>query len=358
MTVRDTNQTSTAADGILVLHREVVPPRLVPAAWLFGGGTHLVNLYLPDIERIYLPEDSVPAQAVSIQQHSGDTASFLAQCRDGRRAGKRARLRLAAEILRGGRVLDLGGCMAYDARWVDNGNIAHLLQHHVAILGYLRERLGVGPAEILVILDKGGPTLASRLFDLLGYETLATLRSIRGQTLSVEHNPDIPYSLLPFAARLLPPQPGGAALPTRVFIPRRGTRRIKNQPEIQILLEERSFTTIYLEDLPLPDQFRLFRGAEDIVAIHGAGLGHLAMRGPDSPPLALHEIFSPGLVTDVYRKYLTELGGHWTGCRGNLTSAFVRLTEESTQPKAAVYEDFVLDARALRAALDSPPFKA
>jgi hypothetical protein len=345
-------------DEALILHRETIAPLVVPPGWMFAGGSRLSNIYQPDIERIFLPAECVPEQDIAILQHSADTADILELCRKDHRLGKRVRLRHAVEVLRGGRAVTLGGRLAYDARWVDNSNLAHLLQHHVAILGYLAARLGIGAGDCLVILDKPGETLASRLFTLLGYETFATLRSIRGQTLSVRHDPDIPYSLLPFAARVMPALVGDSPLPGKVFIPRRGLRRLGNQAEVEPMLRERGIATIYLEDLALQDQFRLFRDAKQIVAIHGAGLGHLSIRPPTAPPVDLREIFSPGLVTDVFRKYIAALGGHWTGCRGNLTSEFVRLTTEVRQPKAAANKDFAVDPRALQAALDPPPFPA
>ena len=101
-------------------------------------------------------------------------------------------------------VLDLGSRLVYDTRWVYNGNLAHVLQHHAATLGFVRARLGAGPGDILTILEKDAPPLTRQLLNLLGYETLETHRAVRARLVTLQQLKDVPYHLLPFAATLQP----------------------------------------------------------------------------------------------------------------------------------------------------------
>ncbi len=336
---------------------EALAPINVPAAWMIGGTSRFVNIYAPVVERIFMPEEVVPAHHVKIVGHESDTLTFLAlRQTKGRRNGVRGYLKLWADQVSGGKVLDLGHRVVYDARWIYNGNLAHLLQSHAAILGYFKARLGVGASDCLVILEAGAPALARKVFDLLGYETIRTHRSVRAHTLALQHDPDVVYHLLPFAA-LVQPQSVPISSLRRVFVPRRGTRCLENEREIAAVAAANGFTKVYLEDLSMADQFGMMRSVECLLAVHGAGLGHLCMRSPSSgsKPLQLLEILSPGLVTDVFRKYIAVLGGTWHGCRGDIHPRFVKAVEESSDYKSAASWNFSLDPRALEASLKEQP---
>jgi hypothetical protein len=337
---------------------ETLAPILVPPGWMFGGASRFVNIYKPDVERMYMAAEIVPAHRVKIVSTTGDTLSFL----DHRRAkghipGVRVRLRHWKEQVSGGKILDLGNKLIYDARWVYNGNLAHLLQHHTAILGYFKARLGIGAADCAVILERNTPLLARKVFDLLGYETIQTHRSVRAHMVSLQHDPDIPYHLLPFAALIQPPSVPLSTL-RRAFIPRRGTRCLRNEREVAAVATAHGFTKVYLEDLSMADQFGLMRSVECLLAVHGAGLGHLCMRTATlgSKPVDLFEILSPGLVTDVFRKYVAALGGTWNGCRGDVNGHFMKAVEYGSNYKSATSDNFTLDTRALEACLKKHSF--
>jgi Glycosyltransferase 61 len=257
------------------------------------------------------------------------------------------------ETLSSGKVLDLGQRVIYDARWLFNGNLAHLLQSHIATLGFFKARLGIQPGECLVILENNAPDIARRLFALMGYETLETHRAVRATSVALlEQDMGNPFQLLPFAS-VIEPLTVGKQTQKRIFISRRSTRRISNEAEIADITAGFGYAKVYLEDLSLEDQFGLMRTAESIVAIHGAALGHLCMRSVDrgSPPVELVEVFSPGLVTDVFRKYVAATGGTWRGCRGTINSRYVRMVSESANSKSLAFEDFEVDPRALETCL-------
>lgn len=65
----------------------------------------------------------------------------------------------------------------------------------------------------------------------------------------------------------------------RVYIARRGRRRIANEAELSGVLSRFGFTTIAMEGLALDEQIAAVAGAEAIVAPHGAALSHLIHAG-------------------------------------------------------------------------------
>lgn len=157
-----------------------------------------------------------------------------------------------------------------------------------------------------------------------------TNRPVRSNILDVDVKRYDLYHIAPYAANLEPAglQPGGVE---KLFISRRSSRRLSNEKEILAIAEALGYTTCYFEDIPLRQQWTLARDARSIIAIHGAALGFLGTKGKpkSAPSYQLLEILSPGLVADVFRKTSAVLGGRWMGCRGRLSSDFVKHVEES-----------------------------
>jgi hypothetical protein len=336
-----------------VEHKAEVPQLDIPTGILYGSTSRFVNHYAPAVTRTILPAEVLPAETVTVTVQPVTTLNFVQQVRaTGVAAGWRCQASQWLEQLRG-KPLDLGQRLAYDARWLSTDNVAHVLQHHVSSLALAKLKLGLRPGDCIVVLQKNAPALGRRLFETLGFETVETYRPVRGTFVRIlQANPYEPYRLLHLVSTLAPPniKPGSA---NKVYIPRRGTRRIVNQHEIDAIAAEAGFEKVYMEDLSVPDQFGLMRSCGTLLAIHGAALGYLCMRSPalGSPPLSLIEIFSPGLVVDVYRRTAAALNGHWRGICGTVDSSFVKTVQESRTPKSAAFRDFHLDPAALTACL-------
>ncbi len=77
----------------------------------------------------------------------------------------------------------------------------------------------------------------------------------------------------------------------RVYIARRGRRRIANEGALADLLRRFGFTTVAMEDLSLDAQIASVAGAETILAPHGAALSHLMHAGDGA---TLIECMPPG----------------------------------------------------------------
>ncbi|MBP0462384.1 glycosyltransferase family 61 protein [Roseomonas sp. PWR1] len=70
--------------------------------------------------------------------------------------------------------------------------------------------------------------------------------------------------------------------PRRIYLSRRGSaaRPMANEAEVEAALAARGYATVRLEEMPLLRQVALLRGAEAVVAPHGAGLAHLLTARP------------------------------------------------------------------------------
>jgi capsular polysaccharide biosynthesis protein len=73
----------------------------------------------------------------------------------------------------------------------------------------------------------------------------------------------------------------------RLYIARRGTRKVANIAELWPLLDQNGFTTHTLDDLSIDEQIDLFSHAHFIIAPHGAELGNLLFCQPGTKLLEL-----------------------------------------------------------------------
>jgi hypothetical protein len=130
---------------------------------------------------------------------------------------------------------------------------------------------------------------------------------------------------LPVARRVIDPviARGSGDLPDKVFLSRRGTRALENEDEVIAHLAQRGYRTIFPEDLPVPDQLRLFHEAREIVAIHGAGLAPMIYTRPDGPLRQLIEILPCGHMTDNFRGLAHLTGLRWIGVQGRMKPEYM-----------------------------------
>lgn len=93
----------------------------------------------------------------------------------------------------------------------------------------------------------------------------------------------------------------GQGFPSRLYIDRRGTdlRPLVNEAELIAKLAPLGFVPVKPETLAPSDQVRLFRGAEAIVAPHGAGLTNI---GYCRPGAILLELFMDAYVNWCFRR--------------------------------------------------------
>jgi capsular polysaccharide biosynthesis protein len=99
--------------------------------------------------------------------------------------------------------------------------------------------------------------------------------------------------------------------PAKLFLTRRNCRRsLADGDGVEGRLAQLGVTTIDPGDFPVAAQVRMFEGAEQIVALHGAALTNLiySVRNP-----SVFEIFTPNRTGNVTFKRLTlAMGGEYT----------------------------------------------
>lgn len=104
----------------------------------------------------------------------------------------------------------------------------------------------------------------------------------------------------------------GRSWPKRVFISRRDARnrRLNNEEQLIEGLAEFDVAAFNMSELSLAEQFELFRNAECVIGLHGAGLAHLVVADPGLRILELAPIFNHnyGLISNMGR--LSRCRGH------------------------------------------------
>jgi capsular polysaccharide biosynthesis protein len=111
-------------------------------------------------------------------------------------------------------------------------------------------------------------------------EPLASQALVRAETFVLPTYPAWRYSgwlprwyLDQLRTALLPDRPSRRS--ERLYIVRRGHRRVTNEEDLLRTLGRHGFRPVQLEMLPFPEQVELFHDAEAVVAAHGAGLTNL-----------------------------------------------------------------------------------
>ena len=252
------------------------------------------------------------------------------------------------------------------------GNWAHFLNNHLPFAAYACRRLGLELGDLTLVLPETTPAYIRKVAELFGVTFVCTAAEVTGIGIGfalrgVEagqasgwtvfravrpHWAADPWLRLPLERALTAKGPQ-APLPDHIFLARRDTRALTNQAQIEALLAPMGHVTIYPEDLSPADQLRLFQGAREIVAVHGAGLAPLLYRRPDAPPARLVEIMPVGHMTDVYRMMAGQMGLAWVGVRGRIRPEHIDpaydLTKSFTQFSL---ENFSADPLSVKRAIE------
>jgi len=147
---------------------------------------------------------------------------------------------------------------------------------------------------------------------------------------------------------------GTMKIPRRVFLSRQDSRKVSNISEIEALLARYGFVTIFPENISPGDQFRLFREAETIVAIHGAGMALLLYRPEAARLRQIVEIMPCGHMTDFYREMAQQVGCGWIGVRGRIKPGYLPAAYLGPGHSFTRYslDDFEVDPHALALAFE------
>lgn len=297
-----------------------LPTENTARGWLIGAPTRTADRVQPVAEEIHLPATSSAPGNFHLSLALQPTVTTPTQL------SRRERLKQWVSGDRKPIEVDLSS-IVLDLRYRSPENWAHAITNHLPLALIVREQLAEINKPATVILPKSISGKLVELFQLFGFDTLVTDRPVRGLVARYEVSPWIALRGIrhQVIARHLPESlntgtPGKFDTPTRLYVSRKDTRKLKNEQEVWATLQARGFTRIFAEEHSLLEQIRYLCGAEEIVAVHGAALAPLIFRNPGigHKPYRLLEIFSPAHVTTVYRILAQQTGGSWIGVRGDI----------------------------------------
>jgi capsular polysaccharide biosynthesis protein len=233
-----------------------------------------------------------------------------------------------------------------DARFETDNNIAHLL---TLVLPKLLAFQKFG-RKGAVILRRNASILGRRFFQTLDIPIICTDRYVRANLIITDDcvqgafegwYSDL-FSDLKFSEQV-------SDTPRKVFLCRRGKRKILNEYALERLLDSRGFQKVYFEDISIGTQWSWLRNAESVVAVHGAGMAALLFSRPGTKVI---ELFHPGFVNDIYRNMIAALGGSWCGVTGKITQNTIRKLDYEGNPHAVAMDSFEVDISTVLSALD------
>jgi len=242
--------------------------------------------------------------------------------------------------------ISVTGTPLFDTRCDTDGNIAHVLLNAGPALLHSKQTFG----EVTAIVKSNVSAMGREAYRLLGCSVLNTDRDVRGEVIVP---PDWRnamyltwYAALFSAIEIAEPR---AATPERVFLSRKGPRRLVNEEEVEQTLARYGFHKMYFEDIPLAEQWWIARNAQAVVGIHGAALASLVFNGRG---VKLLELFHPGFVVNHYRHLTNAIGGTWCGVTGQMPAEIVRELDVKRNGRKFAYSPIRIDLDSLRRALD------
>ena len=235
-------------------------------------------------EGVIFDEDGVCSESGYLYMLRGDTAPPGLRCDPKRRLIERQALHLAPR-LSGAYAVFTPGTLANYTHWLIEGLLAlHIIQPY----------LPAGTRLLLpgIFRDYGtsyrGIQNHHETLRVLGFADLAAVE-ISAPYCWVEeviwldhaHIPNLPGAhVRDFRGRALRGRAPPVRSDLRIYLDRRGGRRIANPAALEGFLAEHGFVTCYAEDLGFDEQIELFRQAAWVIAPHGAGLGNLLFCPP------------------------------------------------------------------------------
>jgi len=336
----------------------VVPGFTMEPTMMFGYPTYLSDVYTAKVEQIYIPEEKVEPIPVEIRVSRKQTMASR------KSSWKRELLNALVGSKSQEKGLDYSNYFVYDARFDTDKNVAHIMDNICTPLllaqKLLSEHLGQS-ITIHAILPEKASALAQETYKTLRIPTICTNQKVYANV--VELTPSLALDgVQPDVFNVDIPN-YNSQTPERVFIARRGNRRLINNDEVSQFLAQRGFVTYYFEDFNTSEKWSIARNAKVVVAVHGAGTGNfifnrdgLAASAPKGSGLKLIELFSPCYTIFTYRRFGAHLNGKWCAVRGQISPEVLRYLDFDKTPRdserSPIRDPFKIDLESLQMALD------
>jgi hypothetical protein len=346
------NEREAGVGGTAQTFDQDQPDYDVPSNWLITPRSYLLDRITPACEHVYLPRMNVQGRQLEFQK---GPVHFPALSR--RRDRLTGWFRPVKRRHEDGVLIDM--------RHHAPDNWAHFLTNHLPSAFYMMKTADIPHEVCRIILPAGIPKHIQRATDVFGLNYICTNDAITGEGLTLASSSwgnmrsarhrwvDTPWVRERLASEMEGNR-SGDDLPKRAFISRRDSRRLINEGEVANHLTTLGYVKIYAEDLSVIDQFRLYDTAEEIVAIHGAGLAPLLYRSDRTRPLSIVELFPPGHVTFVWRVLAHQTGCDWMGVRGHLRKEHIEGLYDLKRPFTRYStQDFTVDTTSIDEALET-----
>jgi hypothetical protein len=319
-------------------------PISVAPSKMFTYPTRLADAWAPSNQEIHLPGYEISPPPIEVAVHSGSTRLLeIRQKHSTKEIIKNLYKQIVPEIQM------VGECI-YDSRYEIDDNIAHVLDSVVSPVLFARKLY----PTITVILRARASAMAQEVFKLLGIPTICTNGDVAGRLIQVRQPSGRAKfegeGLYSSAFRDVLFERYNPTTPERIFISRRGTRRLLNEAEIVAVLAKYGFQTVYFEDIPVCEQWSLTRNAKAIVGIHGAALSSLYF---NRNVVKVIELFHPGYVTKWIRQITNAAGGTWCGVTGQLPPDIIKHLDYKQGVHHFHFHDIRIDITSLQMALRS-----
>lgn len=315
------------------VHRGAVT--LAPAK-MFTHPTRLASAWKPDILEISLPAQHKDDREIELTIRQGSTRSLGIEPNN---VYKKLYKRFAPPI-------QMEEEYIYDSRYETDGNIAHILTNIASTVLVANQMC----PKVTVILRENATTMAKNAYKILGIPIVCTNQDVQGKLLLTSDGSEGTYEgLYSSLFGNLPFEGYTQQTPERVFISRKGTRRLINEDEVEQALQEYGFQKLYFEDIPISEQWSITKNAKAIVGMHGAALSSLVF---NRNAVKVVELFHPGYVVDMYRWITNAIGGTWCGVSGQITEDVIRELDFKQNARSFALTPTKIDTTSLRMALD------
>ena len=333
------NQVSRVAHYMAKKVTYPVPKTMLPGNWIVGGKSRLLDVWSASNITYWAPPFLYDAHELTF------TLEDTLCAPPAEHLGRKGKLIRFAKKNRAPRQVE-DSVILFDARHDTNSNVAHVLQNQigVALTGLASLGMKNNYSDIVFIVHSDTPPFAIKLFETLGFRTIAaSYDSFQGSNLKMQPQH---FPLLSSAGKALREhaQRLGILDKTKtkdgsIFISRRSRRGLSNLDEIEALLTGKDFLTVYPEDLPIEDQIQIIAGAKCIFGIHGAALGFQLFRDPSHHGVVI-ECFPSAFITNWARSMSMQGGDTWLGCQGELSMKVMKNILGDAHPHDLEGENF------------------
>jgi hypothetical protein len=200
--------------------------------------------------------------------------------------------------------LEFQDSVVLDIRTFIPNNIAHIMLHILPLCLHVKQTYN---ADVTIVLDKLHAPFR-KLLEVFGINPIFTRRKIKGKLIKVFSTRGLAahpimdlfdcstYAFMPAIYERFSFKSGVPGT-NKIFIARRGQRGVTNLAEVEKLLTSLGYKTIFMEDYSIEVQLGIASEADEIVAVHGASMGMLALRKKIS---SLIEIMPPNVYHDYF----------------------------------------------------------